>query len=81
VEHLVALKKGVEGAIAKGSIKGAYAKVGGGVVLIVDSPSNGQLTVELRKHQIIDAEVVPLVNYLDLLDGHIEFKETGKVEV
>ena len=81
VDQLTALKKGVEEAIAKGAIKGAYAKVGGGVVLIVDSPSNASLTLELRKHQLTDSEVVPLVDYIDLLDGHIEFKNTGKAKV
>lgn len=73
-EHLVTFKKGLEAAIAKGSIKGAYTKVGGGLVLIVDAEGNGQLTLELRKHQITDAEVVPLVNFLDVIDEHIKFK-------
>ena len=80
-DQLIAFKSGMEAAKASGTVKAIYAKVGGGVVLIVDSPSNAQLTVELRKHQIMDAEVVPLVDYIDLLDGHIEFKKTGKVGV
>jgi hypothetical protein len=81
VAQLTGLKKGIQAAMTKGSIKGAYAKVGGGLVLVVDSPSNGQLTVDLREHQITDAEVVPLVDFINLLDGHIEFKNTGKVSV
>lgn len=76
-EDLIAFKKGIEAAIAKGVVKGAYTKVGGGTVMIVDSPGNGQLTHELRKHFITDAEVVPLVSFLDVLDEHIKFKNHG----
>lgn len=81
VETLTAFKEGMVAAIAKGGIKGAYTKVGGGTLFIIDSPSNGQLTIELRKHQITDAEVTPLVDFLDVLDAHIEFKQTGKVVI
>lgn len=80
-DHLTAFKAGIEASLKKGAIKAAYSKVGGGLVLIVDSPSNAQLTVELRKNQITDAEVVPLVPLLDLLDAHIDHRRTGKVAV
>ena len=81
VESLIAFKKGIEAAIAKGSMKAAFTKVGGGTIFIVDSPSNGQLTLELRKHQITDAEVTPLVEFTEVLDAHIEFKKSGKVTI
>jgi hypothetical protein len=80
-EHLTAFKKGIEAAIEKGTITAAFTKVGGGIVLIVDSPSNAQLTLELRKHFITDAEVLPLVRLVDLLDAHIEHRKTGAVAV
>ena len=80
-EGLVAFKKGIEAGLNKGTIKAAYTKVGGGMVLIVDSPSNAQLALELRKHQITDAEVIPVVGLLDLLDAHIEHRKTGTAGV
>lgn len=79
--HIDAFKKGIEAALKKGSVKAAYSKVGGGLVLIVDSPSNAQLTVELRKSHITDAEVVPLVPLVDLLGAHLDYKATGKAAV
>lgn len=80
-EHIDSFKKGIEAALTKGTIKAAYSKVGGGLVLIVDSPSNAQLTVELRKNHITDADVVPLVPLVDLLDAHLDYKKTGKAAV
>ncbi|WP_448203908.1 hypothetical protein [Azospirillum sp. sgz302134] len=80
-EHLQAFKDGVQKAMSKGSIVGAYSKVGGGLVLVVNSPGNAELTVELRKNFIMDAEVTPLVPLLDLLDAHVEHRRTGKVAV
>jgi hypothetical protein len=80
-DHLQKFKDGIQAAMQRGTIEGAYAKVGGGLVLIVDSPSNAQLTVELRKNQITDAEVIPLVSLVDLLDAHIEHRQTGVVKV
>jgi hypothetical protein len=74
VEQLTEVKKSFESK----SIP-AYAKVGGGMVLIVDAPSPSHLMVELRKHQIMDAEVTPLVELGKVLDGYIEHKTTGKV--
>ena len=74
-------KKGIEGLLAKGSLKGAYAKVGGGLVFVINSPGNPQLALELRKHSITNAEVVPLVPLTAVLDAHIEFRKTGKAAV
>lgn len=80
-EHLEKFKSGVSAAMKKGSIACAYSRVGGGLVLIVDSPSNAQLTVELRKHSITDAEVIPLVPLSALIDAHIDHRKTGKIQV
>jgi hypothetical protein len=76
-EHLKKFKQGVEAALKKGSIEGAYAKVGGGLVFVVNFPGNAELTLELRKHQIVDAEVIPLVPLTSLLEAHIDFRKTG----
>ena len=81
VEVIEKLRKGIASALSEGHLKSACVKVGGGMVLIVDSPSNQHLTQELRKHHITDAEVVPLVPLVAFLDAHIEFKKTGTHEV
>jgi hypothetical protein len=79
--ELVKFKSGVAALTAKGTIKAAYTKVGGGLVLIVESASNAALTVELRKHFITDAEIIPLVPLDAFLDAHIDYRKTGKIAV
>ncbi|WP_028604219.1 hypothetical protein [Ottowia thiooxydans] len=73
-------KAGFQAGKDKGIIKAAYSKVGGGLILIIDSPSNASLTINLREHHITDAEVVPLVDFMDVVDAYIEHKETGAVK-
>ena len=75
LEFIEKFRSSVAEALAKGSMKAACVKVGGGMVLIVDSPSNAHLAAELRKHQIVDAEVVPVVPLVDLLDAYVEMKK------
>lgn len=81
VEFIEGFRKSIAESLAKGSMKAACVKVGGGMVLIVDSPSNAHLAAELRKHQIVDADVVPVVPLVELLDAYAEMKKTGKHEV
>ena len=76
-DHLVKFKEGIEAALKKGSIEGAYAKVGGGLVFVVNFPGNAELALELRKHQITDAEVIPIVPLNKLLEAHVDFRKTG----
>jgi hypothetical protein len=80
-EHLETFKRGIEKALSKGTIEGAYAKVGGGVVLVVNQPGHAELALELRKHHITDAEVIPMVPLVALLDAHIEYRQTGVAKV
>lgn len=80
-EQLKTLRHGLQKLQTKGTVKAAYSKVGGGMVFIVESPSNAQLTVELRRHFITDAEVIPLVPLDALVEAHVENRETGKVGV
>jgi len=81
LEFVEKFKSGVEAAMERGAIEGAYAKVGGGLVFIVNSPGNEQLAVELRKNQITNAEVIPLVPLLELLVAHIDWRNTGEIKV
>jgi hypothetical protein len=81
VERVVQIKKRLHEALDKGSIVGAYAKVGGGLVLIINSPDIAHLTFELRKHHIINAEITPLVALTALLDTWISHHTDRKVAV
>ncbi len=74
VEHLQQFKD----ALDKSNVH-AFVKVGGGLVMIVQQPSHEHLTTELRKHQIMDADVTPLLPLTKVLEGYIEHKTTGKV--
>lgn len=56
----------------------AFSKVGGGLVIFTQAESNAHLTVELRKHHLMDAEVTPIVPLVDVLDAYAEHKRTGK---
>ncbi|MBL8150872.1 MAG: hypothetical protein JNN15_13180 [Blastocatellia bacterium] len=76
-EHLEKFQSGLKAALDKGSIEGAYAKVGGGLVFITNWSGHGDLTVELRKHHIMDAEVIPLVPLASLLEAHSDYRKTG----
>ena len=80
--QLKMFKSGIEKLQAKGSVKGAYSKVGGGqIVLILESPGNAQLALELRKHYIVDAEIVPLVPLTAEIDATSTYRTTGKAAV
>jgi hypothetical protein len=74
VEQLQTFKQ----ALASNEKVHAFSKVGGGMVIFTQMEDNQHLTVELRKHQIMDAEVTPLVPMVDVLDAYVENKQTGK---
>lgn len=73
------VKGRMQEAIASGKILSAHSKVGGGLVIITDVDTHGHLIAELRKHQILDAKVEPIVDFIDVLDGYVEHKTTGTV--
>ena len=56
----------------RGIIEASYALVGGGSVWIVNADSNASLARGLRKLGIHNVEVSPIVEVLDLIDGHLE---------
>ena len=80
--QLSMFKAGIERLKAKGSVIGAYSKVGGGnIVLLLESPGNAQLALELRKHYIVDAEIVPLVPLTAEIDATSSYRKTGVAAV
>ncbi|SFR06187.1 hypothetical protein [Poseidonocella sedimentorum] len=74
-EHLAHFREALEAS----SITAAFCRVGGGLVIIADHETPGHLMAELRKHQILDAEVTPLVPLSSVLEGYMEHKATGRV--
>ena len=82
VSQLEYFKAGIDRLHSKGSMKASYTKVGGGeMVLILESPSNAHLALELRKHFIVGADIVPLIPLTAEIDANIEYHTTGKVVV
>jgi hypothetical protein len=80
--ELARFKDGITRLHNKGSMKASYTKVGGGsIVLLLESPDNAHLALELRKHFIVDAEVVPLIPLRAEIDAHIEYRKTKKLAV
>jgi hypothetical protein len=71
-DELKTFKEGLKALETKGSLKAAYSKVSGGLVLILET-DHAMLTRELRKHFITDAEVVPLIPLEAELGGYIEY--------
>jgi len=82
VSELERFKAGIARLHSKGSMKASYTKVGGGeMVLILESPSNAQLALELRKHFIVGADIVPLIPLTAEIDANIDYRTTGKLAV
>ncbi|WP_033921935.1 hypothetical protein [Sphingomonas sp. 37zxx] len=79
VEAVSEFKSKIQESISNGRIVSAHSKVGGGLVIITDIESHGHLIAELRKHQIMDATVEPLVDFVEVLGGYVESKTTGVV--
>ena len=73
-EALQAVKAKVKEGIAKGSIIGAWAKVGGGSVWVVNSESHATLARKLREFGVGGFEVTPLLDHAPLIDAHIEHR-------
>jgi hypothetical protein len=79
VEAISEFKARLQDGITNGKILSAHSKVGGGLVIITDVESHGHLIAELRKHQIMEATVEPIVDFIEVLDGYVEHKTTGTV--
>lgn len=76
-DHLDDGKQRLQKALDDKTIEAAYSKVGGGGIWIVNSESNHTLIKGLRKHLITNVEVIPIVDTVDVLDGHLEYHAAG----
>lgn len=63
------IKKGMD----EGRIIGAYSKLGGGSIWIVESENNKTLYRRLRELGVDQVDVVPLVDVLDVLEAYTTF--------
>ena len=70
---LMKLNKGFK----DGSIDCCYTKVGGGGFVVVNSSNHESLTRMLRLYGITDAEVTPVVDTRDVMEGYIEHHQIG----
>ena len=73
-EALQAVKAKVKEGMDKGAILGAWAKVGGGSVWVVNAESHAALARKLREFGVGGFEVTPLLDHAPLIDAHIEHR-------
>jgi|GEM_PF-6278964 len=62
--------------IAKGVIKGVWAKVGGGSVWVVEGESHAKLAHRLREFNISNVTVTPVLDGAGVIDAHIAHRES-----
>jgi hypothetical protein len=65
----------LDAGIKDGSVDVAYTKVGGGAIMVVNSPSHEALTRILRGHHVSHVEVTPLVGMRDVIQGYLEYHQ------
>jgi hypothetical protein len=70
-EGLAAVKAKIQEGVKKGAISGAWGKVGGGSVWIVEAESHAALARRLRELGVGGWEVTPLLDHANLIDAHI----------
>lgn len=66
------IKKGFD----EGRIAGAYSKLGGGSIWIVESENNKTLYRRLRELGVDEVDVTPVVDVLDVLDAYTSYHAT-----
>ena len=71
---LQAVKAKIAEGKKSGKIVGAYAKVGGGSVFIIEAESHAALAKRLREFRVGGFEVVPLLDHAKLIDAHLEHR-------
>ena len=64
-------------ALEKGVLDCAYSKVGGGGFAVMNADSIADLRMQLRHLNVHDVNIHPISNLSDVLDGYLEFHESG----
>ena len=73
-EGLQKVKSKMAEGVKRGAIVGAYAKVGGGSVFIVNAESHAALARRLREYRVGGFDVVPLLDHAQLIDAHLQHR-------
>ena len=76
-EDLREAKRLLENALAAGTLDCAYSKVGGGGYAVMNADSVADLRKQLRALNVHDVEVIPVSTLTDVLDGYLEYHESG----
>ena len=79
-EDLREAKRLLENALASGMMDCAYSKVGGGGYAVMNADSVADLRKQLRSLNVHDVEVIPVSALTDVLDGYLEYHESGAHE-
>lgn len=70
----------LQGAFEKGTLDCAYSKVGGGGYAVVNADSVADLRMLLRKLNVHDVNVQPVSALSDVIEGYLDFHESGAHE-
>jgi len=73
-EGLQKVKSKIAEGKKSGKIVGAYAKVGGGSVFIIEAESHAALAKRLREFRVGGFDVVPLLDHSKLIDAHLQHR-------
>ena len=73
-EGLQAVKSKIAAGMKAGKIVGAWAKVGGGSVFIIEAESHAALARRLREFRVGGFDVVPLLEHSKLIDAHLQHR-------
>ena len=79
-EDLREAKRLLQNAFDKGVLDCAYSKVGGGGFAVMNADSIAELRFQLRHLNVHDVNIHPISNLTDVLDGYVEFHESGGAE-
>jgi len=72
-EQVQEAQERIKQAMDQGRIVGAYSKLGGGSIWIVESENNKTLYRRLRELGVDQVDVTPVVDVLDVMAGYQEF--------
>ncbi len=81
VPLLKEVKERISAGIEAGKILAAYGLVSGGVCFIIEASGNSAVARALREMHLgakHDVQVIPLVDALALVDGHLEHRASLK---
>ena len=79
-EDLKEAKRLLQNALDSGKLECAYSKVGGGGYAVMNADSIADLRLQLRRLNVHDVNIHPISQLVDVIDGYIEYHESGAHE-